>query len=126
MPVKKIGLCSITVSDAKKATKFFTDILGLKIKDSSPEHGWYELVGKEGGSLLGVGQSDDKSKAGMNAIVAMEVEDLKKTKVDLESKGVKFLSEIIEMPNVSRLVLFTDLDGNIFYLTENLRKNSQK
>lgn len=122
MIVKKIGLSSITVTDAKKSAKFFTEVLGLKITESNPEFNWYEFAGKDGGNVLGMGQCFGDAKAGVNAIVSFEVDDIIKSIEDLKSKNVKFLSEIMEVPGEIKLILFADLDGNLFYLTEVLKK----
>ena len=59
MVVKKITLSWILGSDLKRSQDFFENTLGLKVISSSPEHGWLELIGKEGGSTLGVGQINE-------------------------------------------------------------------
>lgn len=120
MIVKKIGLSAITVSDIKKSTKFFTDVIGLKISNNSPEFGWCELVGQNGGNVLGIGQSDENMEAGVNAIVSLVVDDISKSKAELESKEVEFLTDVIEVPGEVKLALFLDFDGNAFYLVEEL------
>ncbi len=120
MSIKKIGLSAITVSDIKKSSKFFSDI-GLKVKSNHPEFGWCEFTGLDDGNILGVGQSDGSMKPGTNAVVSLTVQDIVKSKADLESKGVKFISEIMEVPGEVKLVLFKDLDGNVFYLAQELR-----
>lgn len=123
MAIKKIGLCSIIVSDVKKSTKFFTDIIGLKIQKSAPEYGWFELSTKENGALLGIGQSSDPAeRPGTNALISFYVDNLEDTKKELESKGVKFITEIIEIPNMVKMAVFIDPDGNRFFLTQDLKK----
>ena len=124
MSIKKIGLSAITVSDIKKSTKFFSDI-GLKVKSSHPEFGWCEFTANDNGNILGVGQSDGSMKPGTNAVVTVVVDDIAKSKADFESKGVKFISDIMEVPGEVKLALFKDLDGNVFYLAQELRTSKK-
>lgn len=128
MAIKKIELAWITVSDFSKAKSFFVDTLGLEIFSGSQEYNWLELRGKDGGMLLGVGASSDKAecaiKPGQNAVMAMTVDDIVTTKAELEAKGVVFHGDIIEVPGIVKMALFTDHDGNKFQLVQNLDKNS--
>lgn len=118
MIVKKIGLSSITVADAKKSLQFFTETLGLRVVESSPEYNWYEFAGKEDGVALGMGQCYGEAKAGMNAIVSLVVDDIENVISELKSKNVRFLGDIMEVPGGMKLILFCDLDGNLFYLVQ--------
>jgi len=113
----------ITASDLTKTKEFFTDTLGLKKTTDVAEYGWCEFLGQEGGMYLGVGQSrgaEDLVKPGQNAVVTMVVDDIMQAKTELESKGVRFLDEIIEVPGHVKMVTFQDFDGNKFQLVEEL------
>jgi predicted enzyme related to lactoylglutathione lyase len=137
MAIKSMKLGWIVVSDMKKTKKFFTETLGLNTTNESPEHNWMELQGKEGGFYLGVGQFDaedacaDKNDecnddaVGMNAVMTMTVDDLVKTKAELEAKGVQFIDEIMEIPGHVKMVTFVDPDNNMFQLVEELDNHSK-
>lgn len=122
MEIKKIGLCSITVSNLEESKKFFVNILGLKTSSENAEYGWLELTGTQGGNILGLGQeSEEGFQAGGNAIVSFVVDDLEKAQLELESKGVEFLTDIMEIPGEVKLTVFTDPDENQFFLVQELK-----
>jgi len=120
MTIKKIELAWITVGDLAKARKFLTDTVGLKVASSAQEYGWMELQGVEGGMLLGVGQanSQHKERPGQNAVVTLTVDDIVASKKELESKGVQFDGDIMEVPGHVKMASFSDPDGNKFQLTQ--------
>lgn len=125
MVVKKSTLSWITVSNLARAKQFFIDLLGLEIVEESLQFGWVELKGRDGGSIIGLAQSQpqmsiDNMKAGSNAIITMEVDNLEDQKSKLEQKNVKFLGNIQEIPGHVKLALFSDPDGNLFQLVEKL------
>ncbi len=122
--IKSIGLPWICAKNMEKAKAFFHEILGLDIKEENPEFGWMEL-GAEDGVRLGVGKDADGSElsAGENAIVTMRVEDIVNAKAYLESKDVKFHGEIMEIPTIIKMALFTDPDGNKFQLIQLLENH---
>ena len=119
-----MDLAWITVNDLEKSKKFFTEVLGLKVSSGSDEHGWLELQGKDGGALLGVGQSrggnQDQVNPGQNAIMTMTVDDIVQAKEMLETKGIKIVGDIIEVPGHVKMLMFTDLDGNKFQVVQML------
>lgn len=120
MNVKKIGLSWITVSDLVKARSFFVETLGLEVKDFAPEWGWMECSGKEGDSLLGVGQAQGEMKAGHNAVMTFTVDDVVAGRAELLEKGVRIIDEIVEVPGHVKMLTFFDNDGNMFQLCQRL------
>ncbi|MCX5924816.1 MAG: VOC family protein [Candidatus Dependentiae bacterium] len=125
MAIKKISLCWVTVTDIEKAKVFFKESCGLEILgDSSPGHGWLEFVGTEGGTVLGVGQArqDPQGSAGINAVITMAVDDIVATKQDMESKGVLFIGDIMEVPGHVKMATFVDPDNNTYQLVQEFKK----
>ena len=121
MVAKRLDLAWITVTDVKKAKTFFTEVLGLEVRTDNAEYGWLELVAKDGGAALGVGQCSDEYtevKAGQNAIVTFTVDDIIKTKAEFEKKGVKMLGDIVEVPGHVKMLFFCDNDGNKFQVVQ--------
>lgn len=122
--VNKMGLSWIVVSDFKKAKKFFTEKVGLKVYSSAEENNWIELGGEESdGALLGICQMDDKEwPPGQNAVVTLTVDNIEKATADIASKGVKLVGGMIEVPGHVKMQLFVDDDGNKFQLVQDLSK----
>lgn len=122
MAIRKIELGWITVSDFAQSKKFFVETLGLDVFSGCDEYTWLEVRGKDGGMLLGVGGSGEGCglQPGQNAVMTMTVDDIIATRTELEAKGVKFISDVIEVPNIVKMAMFVDLDGNKFQLVQNL------
>jgi predicted enzyme related to lactoylglutathione lyase len=119
--IKRSDLAWITVSDINKAKKFFTEVLGLELRADTPEYGWIELMPKEGGCALGVGQSNpegDDVKPGSNAILTFTVDDINAMKAVLEKNNVTILGDIVEVPGHVKMLFFSDLDGNKFQIVQ--------
>lgn len=120
--IKGTELSWITVSDMKKAKNFFVDTLGLDIFESNEECGWLEIGGEEG-ARIGIAQTNPNCgdfTPGQNAIITLSVDNLDEVMEKLKSKGVKFVGEVQVVPEIVKMVLFLDLDGNKFQLVEEL------
>ncbi|MCF7799397.1 VOC family protein [Candidatus Babeliales bacterium] len=120
MKIRKIELAWIVVSDLNKAKSFYTDILGLDIYESSEEYGWLEVKGNSGGAALGIAKGDGHGPVGVgqNAVVTLTVDNFDETIEELKSKGVKFIGDVIEIPDHAKMIFFVDADGNNFQLVE--------
>lgn len=125
MAVKGMHLAWIVVSDLKKAKKFFTESIGLKLGECHEENNWLELSGEDG-YKLGVGTASPHNPIGkgQNAIVTITVEDMTKSRSQLSKKGVKLIGDVMEIPGHVKLQLFEDPDGNKFQLVEELSNYS--
>lgn len=119
----KIDLIWVVVSNLNKAVAHYTDVLGFVLKEKHDEFGWAELAGKDGGTRLGLAAASNENllKAGQNAVIAVSVKDLEKTKENFKKKGVKLIGDIQEIPHTVKLQTFADQDGNLFQLAQNLR-----
>ncbi len=121
--IKSSDLSWIVVSDLKKAKQFFTETIGLKEHSYSEAFGWAELKGESGGALIGLAEESpmmEDMKAGQNAVVTLTVDDIEKVSQEIEKKGVKLIGEMIEVPGHVKMQMFSDLDGNLFQLVEQL------
>ena len=133
MVIKSSELVWISVSDQKKAKKLFVDLLGLKVNEESPEHNWMELAGPDGGALIGVAgpqgeepEDETSLRPGENAIISLTCENLEETKKRLETGGVNFLGEVMEIPGHVKMAMFTDDDGNKFQIVQLLDNHPRK
>lgn len=124
MSINKLDLGWVTVSDFKKSKKFFVDTLGLELNSEADEYGWLELQGHLGGAKLGVAQMNEREshKPGSNAVLTFTVDNIEQKKRDLESKGVKFTSDIMEVPGHVKLATFVDPDNNTFQLVQVIKE----
>lgn len=118
-------LSCLTVSNLEKAKHFFVDLLGFEVTDFQEKYNWME-VGTEKGSLIGIGEACDEGEeigigSGTNAIISIEVHDLEEAIAHLKANKVKFIGEIMEVPNQIKMILFEDFDGNRFFLSQNLK-----
>ena len=118
--LKSADLAWITVSDFKKARKFFTETLGLKELSCYEEMGWAELQGLNGGSMLGIAGEKGELPAGSNAIITFTVDNVDATIAEFKKKNVQLIGEVIEVPGHVKMQMFTDLDGNKFQIVQML------
>jgi len=108
-----INLSWIVVKDLKIAIKFYTEVVGLQLREHHEEFGWAELSGAEG-AILGIAQENPKMNeiAGTNAVVTVTVIDLDKARDDFTKKGAKLVGDVLEVPGHVKMQTFLDKDGN--------------
>ncbi len=111
----------IVVKNIDEAIQFYTDVVGLTLKERSPEYGWAELSGPQG-CRLGICQECDEmgTKAGSNAVVTITVKDLNAARVFFQQKGARLVGEVMEVPEHVKMQTFLDADGNMMQLVEKL------
>ena len=122
MSVKTMGLAWIVVKDVKKAVKFYTEIVGLKLMEFHEEFCWAELEGHDGGARLGIGQAcpemSGNVQPGQNAIMTYTVKNLEAAIADMAKKEVKLIGDVQDIPGHVKMQMFSDLDGNLFQLVQ--------
>jgi predicted enzyme related to lactoylglutathione lyase len=115
----------IVVADLTKAIEFYTKTLGFSLKGRYDEFGWAELApADEHSAHLGLAQQGpmEPMKAGSNAVVCINVDDIEAARTDLAKKGVRLLGEIMTIPDHVRLQTLQDSDGNTFQLAQIIKK----
>jgi predicted enzyme related to lactoylglutathione lyase len=122
MHLKSMDLVWIVVNDIKKAIQFYTETVGLKLKEFNEQYGWAELEGHRGGARVGLAQSqpltDDDVKPGQNAVMTFTVENLQTAVTRLSGQGVKLIGPVQEIPGHVKMQMASDTDGNRFQLVE--------
>jgi predicted enzyme related to lactoylglutathione lyase len=122
MNLKSMNLAWIVVNDLKKAIKFYTETVGLKLMELNEQFGWAELEGNEGGARIGIAQakpaSEDDVQPGQNAVLTFTVHSLEKAIEELLKKGAKLVGGVQEVPDHVKLQTVSDIDGNRFQLVE--------
>lgn len=123
MKTQGIHLTWITVKDIKKAIKFYTETVGLELKEYAEEFGWAEFSGPTG-ATLGIAQENpmDNVAAGSNGVVTVSVDDIEKAKAHFLRHGAKLVGDTLEVPGHVKLQTFVDADGNSLQLVEQLSK----
>jgi predicted enzyme related to lactoylglutathione lyase len=119
MEVKGIHLSWIVVKNIESAIKFYTEVVGLTLREFSKEYGWAELSGADG-ARLGIAEHCDASEVpvGGNAVVTITVTDIEIAKNEFVNKNVTLIGDILEVPGHVKLQTFKDADGNTFQLCQ--------
>lgn len=121
MKVHGIDLIWITVKNIEAAIKFYTQTMGLQLREFSKEFGWAELSGPDG-AILGIAQESPECevRAGNNAVITITVEELNAALEDLMKKGVTLVGEVIEVPGHVKMQTCQDKDGNTLQIVQKL------
>jgi predicted enzyme related to lactoylglutathione lyase len=119
MSIKKIGMSIVAVSDIGKAKHYYSQVLGLAINFEKND---YLEVRSTDQTILPISKEskEENFEAGKNAPINLIVDDIHKTKAELEAKGVIFLTDIINLSDYLKLALFEDPDKNKFFIIEKL------
>ncbi len=123
MKTQAIGLSWIVVNDFKKAVKFYTDTVGLKLVEMNEEWGWAELAGYSGeGSRLGIAQSqkgdENPVKPGQNAVMTFTVDDIDKAIQHVQKQGAQLIGKVEEVPGHVKMQSIRDSEGNIIQIVQ--------
>lgn len=125
----KIYVTSVFVDDQDKAEKFYTEILGFKVKHNIPlgAHRWLTVVSEEdpeGTELLlepsdhpSVGPFKEAIFADNIAAHSFQVQNLDAEWKKLTERGVKFVTEPMDAGSV-HMAVFDDTCGNLIQLIE--------
>lgn len=118
---KGTHLAWVVVEDFAKAVRFYTDVVGLQVKQLNEEYGWAELSGEEG-TLLGIAKKSDTSEIqpGQNAVMTFNVADMANARQELMKRGTKIIGDVVEVPGHVRMQTFCDPDGNTLQLVQTL------
>ena len=124
----RIGLTSIFVDDQDQAERFYTEVLGLRVKTSSPyrpEERWLTVVSHEepDGVELVLHLADEPARAFQAAsrqagrpVLSLTTDDCAGEAERLKAKGVVFVKEPGRMAYGGIDAVFTDSCGNLLNL----------
>lgn len=125
--ITRIHSASVVVTDQDRAVEFYTNTLGWEKRIDNPmgESRFVTVAPKGSGTELAL--MDQRMMAhgggpaiepGMNLGISIVCKDVRQTCNDLMAKGVTFPMPPQPMPWGALGAHFADLDGNIFFLTE--------
>jgi catechol 2,3-dioxygenase-like lactoylglutathione lyase family enzyme len=113
----KKGQATIYVSDADAALRFYSEVLGMRVKSHwGKDFAELEMPGITIG-LHPASKSGPKPGTNGSISVGLEVDDLDSEVTKLKEKRVVFQGSVLEDGPV-RIAFFGDPDGNSFYLTQ--------
>jgi len=114
--IKTVWCITFYVSDLKRATKFYEEILDLEKKYEYSSYVGFECGGVEIGLIPKLTQGQKVSL--LSPSVEFLVDDVEKVYSELKKKEVKFIKELHDEPWGGRQATFTDPDGNILEIAQ--------
>ncbi len=114
----RLAYVNVFVNDLTRATTFYQSHLGLTLTMSAPEYGYAAFdAGTIKLAILNPGPGQP-AIVGRHTGVGFEVEDLAAEHARLAALGVTFTMPPTHQPWGGFMALFTDPDGNVFYLDQ--------
>ncbi len=113
--IKNIWSITFQVSDLRKATDFYENVLGLERKYSYSSYAGFQCGNVEIGLIP---KRDENAKPKSSTSVQFLVDDVDRTWSQLRAKGIEFTKELHDEPWGGREASFEDLDGNIIEIVE--------
>ena len=111
--VERTDFISVPVQDMERATRFYTETLG--IRNASPDAAWPELETGNISLYLVDPTRIGATFAPHTAHIALRVPDVTEARKQLEEAGVEFEGEILDT-GVCHMTFFKDPDGNALML----------
>ena len=122
--LEKVFYTSVLVSDQEKALDFYTNALGLekRVENPTPDGPRFLTVGVKGQDFMlllcpGTPGQAEPVQGGIPASVTIETDDIRKTFEELKSRGVEFVSDVLEFRGIY-VAQFQDPDGNRLQIRE--------
>ena len=122
--LEKVFYTSVLVSDQDKALDFYTNVLGLekRVENPTPDGPRFLTVGVKGDDFQlvlwpGIPGQAEPAMGRPPASITIETDDCRKTFEELKSRGVEFVSDVLEFP-WGYVAQFQDPDGNRLQIRE--------
>jgi predicted enzyme related to lactoylglutathione lyase len=109
---------AVNVADFERAIAWYREAFGFELIYKLDDWKWCELSTPIDGVHIGLGQTDDETRGGMQP--TFQVADIEAAKAHLESLGAVFDGDIHEVEGMVKLASFKDPDGNALGLAERL------
>jgi predicted enzyme related to lactoylglutathione lyase len=121
---QKVFYTMLLVTDQDRAVDFYTNVLGLekRVENPTPDGLRFVTVGVDGDAFQlvlwpGTPGAAQPSMGRPPAWVTIETDDCRAAVDDLRSRGVEFVSDVLEFP-WGLVAQFQDPDGNLLQLRE--------
>ena len=106
--LEKVFYTSVLVSDQDKALDFYTNVLSLekRVENPTPDGPWFLTVGVEGDDFQlvlwpGTPVQAQPAMGRPPASITIETDDCRTTVEELKSRGVEFVSDVLEFPGAT-------------------------
>ena len=106
------------VSDCAKSIAWYQDVFGFKLQYHLEEMGWCEMESHIPRVSVGLSQVESPRVGGPT--LTWGVTDIEAARAELEGKGVMFDGETRVIPEMVKLAVFFDPDGNTLMLYQSL------
>lgn len=116
---KQFDLVWVPVVDYDRAKSFYQDDLGFELVLEDKSVNWAEFQISPGAKMA-IHAVKVTNASPIGALV-IEVENLEKSELWLQGKGIKLFDKE-EIPNLVKLASMSDPDGNIIQLSQSLAK----
>lgn len=103
---------TVMVSNLDTAINFYTEVLGMTLKNRFSEH-WADIEGP--GISIGLHPTNKKISIGENIQIGLKVPDLERATSELKSRGIRFKGNDEDQV---QLASFCDPDNNTLYLVQ--------
>lgn len=112
---------SMRVRDMDASIRWYTEKLGFELMYRIDEMNWCEMRSPIQNVTVGLGQSAEMTPND-SCVPVWGVKDIAAARKTLESKGVRFNGESVEVPNMVKLATFFDPDNNSWMLVQSLQQ----
>lgn len=112
----KVGYVIVHVGDLERGVRFFRDTVGLPLEFKDAGFGYASFTTP--GARFSLARTDDPVLVGRHTGVGFVVADLDAAHAELAGRGVRFVQPPTRQPWGGYMALFSDPDGNVFYLDQ--------
>ena len=117
--IRGVKFASIPVTDQDRALAFYTEKLGFRLLSDQPfneKQRWIELGISGTETRVVLFRFEDGILPGTKMNITFWTDDVERTVLELENKGVEFLKKP-QKADWGTAAVFKDIDGNTFVLS---------
>lgn len=119
MSLKNEVTLAYPAKDRKGLADFYRTHFGWTLLYDTEDYGWCEMQTHMPGVTVGFGERENPQVEGGNT-ATWGTTDIDSARSYLESHGVKFAGDTVELPGLVKLATFYDPDGNHMMLAQSL------
>lgn len=112
--------CSCGATDLDRTIEWYGRVLGFDLLYKRDDIAWCEMTSPVANVNVGFGIREDGVGAGGGAVLTFGVTDIEAAKAELDRHGVRQDGEIMEIPEMVKLLTFYDPDDNALMFYQDL------